>query len=385
MIQNNKYKLAALTMLHFTIDFYAGLRNPLVPTLTTHLNTTLGAIIFLTAGCGVIVNFVQPTFGAFIAKKGFPLILVIGPAMAAVVGFIGLTDSYVVTAIFFTISALGIGLVHPEAAVTANEICPTRLGLGMSIFVSGGYFGYSVGNLVAGWWGQKLGLNDFWILIAPGIFTAVFIFMSGLHKIQTHSIKETNKDEKIGGSYSFWPIFALGVSLATCVVIFINFFTIYITEKYGKNYQGFAGSCLFVFGMCGAFGSFFWGYMSDKKSRLLMIFVASILSLPFVITLYEIENKVLVLFWVAAMGLTTNACFSIIIILAQKAKQFTKSLRTAISIGGTWGIGMIMAMIAGYFSTTYSAEEILKYSTILFSTTSVLLSGGLYFLERKKL
>ncbi|MHC4874142.1 MAG: MFS transporter [Planctomycetota bacterium] len=381
MFENNKVRLAVLTLLHFTVDFYAGLRGPIIPTLTIHLATTLKLVIYLTASCGIIVNAVQPTFGAFVAKKGFPFILVAGPVLAAAMGLIGLSHSYMITAFIFAFAAFGVGLVHPEAVMAANDISVKRLGLGMSIFMSGGYLGYSSGSLVAGWWGQKLGLDYFWILSVPGLMVAVFIYLTGLHKFRAEAA--SLPEERDENAHSFWPVFALGVMLAINIVLIINFFTVYMMEKFGKDYQGFAGTGLFLFGVCGAIGGCLWGHLSEGKKRITLVFIATLIALPFSLTFYDLDSTAMILVWLAFMGLTMNACFPITVILAQSARQFTRPLRTGLAIGGTWGLGMASSAAAGYFTVFFKVEEILRFSTVAFLLASVLISGIMSFSKKK--
>lgn len=382
MFNSNRVRLAVLTLLHFSIDFYTGFRGPIIPTLQNHLSVSLAHIIYLTSLCGIVVNAVQPTFGAFIARKGFPLILVIGPVMATVMSLVGLTDSFVVTAVIFGIAALGIGLVHPEAAMAANDISSRRLGLGMSIFMSGGYFGFSSGSLVAAWWAQEFGLRYFWLLGIPGVLVAVLVYLTKLHKYRAHVA--SNSEETNKGTHSFWPVFIMGLMLATNIVILMNFFTVYIVKKFGSDYQAFAGSGLFCFGIAGALGGCFWGHMSEGRSRVLMILLATLIALPFTYTFFMLENTSLIILWLIVMGLTMGACFPITVILAQSARQFTRVLRTGLAIGGTWGGGMAMVGFAGYFTKYYSAEEIMRFSTLFFLTGSILVSGLMYFYREKR-
>ena len=117
-----RLRLAVLTFLHFLVDFYVGVRIPLIePTLTEHLGVTIGAVMLIIGMGTLMVHGTQPLYGAIFPRGGSPWILAACPIIAAIVCMMGLVDSYSLMALLFGVSGLAIGVLHPEGMTLAYD------------------------------------------------------------------------------------------------------------------------------------------------------------------------------------------------------------------------------------------------------------------------
>src|SRR5439155_13718275 len=95
-----------------------------------------------------------------------------GPLTAALfLSCIGLAPCYAALVALLMLGGIGVAAFHPQAAAIASGLSERRA-LAMSIFVTGGTLGFSLGPLFAvsivGWFG----LERTWIAAVPGLLMA---------------------------------------------------------------------------------------------------------------------------------------------------------------------------------------------------------------------
>lgn len=341
-------RILVLTLVHFGVDFFGGIIIPLPePTLTHHLGVDLATVTFLLGASALLVNVVQPVSGWLLPKRGVPGLLILCPLLAAVVCALGLGRTVPYAAVLLFISAMGIGLVHPEAALAAHSLSGARKGLGMSIFMSGGYLGFSGGSLVSGWLVETGGLGPFVLLglIAPVV--ALLVFLSGLHRLAGHAEDESGEAE---AGLPFAAVLVLAISIAANVCLLVRLLPILLVRLFpGEAPQAWAGTAVFVTGLTGALGAFFWGHLSERVGRGRCILLAQLAAMPFLYGLLHVGAARHAPLWGIGIGLTMGAVFPLTAVLAREAGGLSKRLRMGLAIGGAWGTGEILFMLAGVY------------------------------------
>jgi MFS family permease len=372
-------RLLALTLVHFAVDFCGGLVVPLPePTLVRHLGVDLPRVALLLGGAALIVNVVQPTSGWLLPKQGLPILLALAPLAAALTACIGLTHSYWMVALMLAVASVGIGIVHPEAALAAHSVSGRGKGFGVSFFMSGGYFGFSCGSLAAGWWvvhGNQ-GLARFWLLALPGILACAMVLLCGLHRLKGHMEEDQPGD---GGRLSFWPVFLLAIFTAVNMCLFVRFIPIYLVRMFpGQQGQLWGGATVFATGVTGAIGAWLWGHLSDRLGRGRVIVatqaVAALLLWPFL----HLPSPGWAPVWGLALGLTMGSVFPLCVVLARQSHGLPQRLRLGLAIGGAWGLGEIAFMAAGKFLGRYPPDAakpvfaVLSLCWVLLAATAAL-------------
>ncbi|MFH0911812.1 MAG: MFS transporter, partial [Planctomycetota bacterium] len=209
MFESARARFLILIFAHFTADFYGGLLTTLPdPTLKSHLGRSLVDVMYLMSLFSVVVNAIQPITGLLLPKRGVPSLLLRGPLMASAMCCIGFTHSYAGLGALLVLSGLGIGLLHPEAVLAAQGIIGARQGMGISLFLSGGYFGYSFGNWLGAEWASRWGLTNFWTMGGLVVVTLLLVRASGLHRLHGRASMEPPVAERHG--IGFPAVFALG-------------------------------------------------------------------------------------------------------------------------------------------------------------------------------
>lgn len=366
MFQNNWVRLGVLTFLHFAVDFYGGLLIPLPePTLTEHFAIDIGWVALLVGGCAFLVNLVQPVSGWLLPKKGLPIILLIAPLCAALTSCIGLTQSVVAAVAMLTVASLGIGILHPEAALAAHSLAGKHQGLGVSIFMAGGYFGFALGGLVAGVWVEyrDQGLNNFWMLAMLAGVVATLVFISGLHKLEGHVQEEPASQP---GDLPFAPILALCVVIAANICTLVRFITILLVREFpGQDGQGWGGAAVFATGAFGGIGAFLWGHLSERFGRARMILAMQFLGAPFLYMMINVDTPSMAPVWGLGVGITMGGVFPLSVVLARQSSGLSQRLRMGLAIGGAWASGEVLFILGGKYVDLFAPGDAQPVANVL--------------------
>ena len=168
-------RLVLLSLGHFTVDAYASFFSPLLPLLVAKLHLSLTLVGSLVALAAVASSFSQLLFGWLADRVQRPWFVAFGPLVAAVfLSAVGLASSYGALVLVLMLGGIGVAAFHPQAAVLASELSPRR-GLAMSIFVTGGTLGFSLGPLFAVSVVGASGLERTWVAGLPGLVVSALM------------------------------------------------------------------------------------------------------------------------------------------------------------------------------------------------------------------
>jgi len=359
-------RLVLLTLVHFAVDFCGGLLIPLPePTLIEHLAVGLPRVALLVGGCALLVNVIQPFSHWLLPRRGAPLLLAICPALAALSACIGLTHSYALAAVMLIISGASIGILHPETALAAHSVAGRHKGVAISVFMSGGYFGFSTGSLIAGLWVEKSdpALSGFWLLAGIPLLVTVLVLASGLHRLRGHVAEE---ETSTAGSTPLAPSLALAVCLAVNMCLVVRLVTILLVRRFpDQAAQAWGGSTVFATGVTGAIGAYLWGYLSDKIGRGWTVALVQFLAAPFLYGLLHAKSPEVAPLWGIGVGFTMGGVFPLSVLLAREARGLPQRLRMGLAIGGAWGLGEIVFILAGKYIGSRPDGAVQPVATVL--------------------
>src|SRR4029450_9204490 len=134
---------------HFMVDGYGNIFAPLLPLLIPKLHLSLAAAGTLTMLYQMAASVAQVGFG-HIADRWRPRLLVMaGPVVAvSVLSFVGVAPNMTTLALVLIAGGLGGAAFHPPAAALAHRLGGDRPGLAMSVHITGGTLGVSLGPLL---------------------------------------------------------------------------------------------------------------------------------------------------------------------------------------------------------------------------------------------
>src|SRR5882672_10865100 len=175
-------RLALLALAHFTIDAYSSFFSPLLPLLVARLHLSLTRVGALVALASLASSFSQPLFGWLSDRVHRPWFLAFVPPVAALfLAAIGLAPSFAALVTLLILGGIGVAAFHPQAAALASGLSTSRA-LAMSIFVTGGTLGFSLGPLLAVSVVGRFGLERTWLAAIPGGLMGL-VLLSQFHRL----------------------------------------------------------------------------------------------------------------------------------------------------------------------------------------------------------
>ena len=374
----------ALTLGHLLVDVYGGFLLPLIPVLRDRLDVRLSSLTALAGVCGIVVNGIQPLAGLLSPRFARPVFLIAAPVLAAMLALIGIPGELVALAALAVVGHLGIGIFHPDGMMAAHAISGSREHLGVPIFLSGGFFGWSLGMLLATQWVHRFSFDGFWILALPGLLVPLLFAVTGLCG---KGIADVPRKAAVGAGDgpAFGMLLLLGVVMVSAVMVLYTFLNVDLEARLGPEGIKWGGYCLSLLGISGVLGSLVWGYLSGRFSPFALMAIGQLAGAPLYVLLVRAPSgPALVALSVPAGLCTGGAFFPVLATVSRRSRGFTPSVRAGLIVGGSWGCGSLVAGVCGYLTDWgVTAGELLMSAASVILASSVL-AFVLYLRERKR-
>ena len=363
-------RLTAAAFGHFSIDVL----NSSIAMILTHLSGNFqlsvsqigfGAMVYT-----VFAAMTQPFFGALADRWRGRWLAGFGVLWTAIFFALGpFMPNYPAFLICLTIGAWGSGALHAAGMVNANAAGGSRPALATSIFFVAGQIGLSIGPLAAGYYLQHGGLTGM-IWSAVGMLPAVALMLLWLRKplaleatpVDQASAKAQHSMRR-GATAVILIAFVLFIALRSTTTQTLST----LLPKYYDN-QGIPttvyGVMLSVFSFSGAMGTFIGGWLGDRYNRRVILFSATLLSVPACFALLSASGW---LFYLLAIfsGLLLNIPHSILIVMSQQLIPQRKGLMGGLTLGFMFAAGAIGVWIAGWFADSNGLPVTLAAVTFL--------------------
>ena len=176
-----------MACVHMMVDGYGNIFAPLLPLLIPRLDLTLAAAGTLTMLFQLSASVAQIGFGHLADRWRPRLLVMMGPVIAvSVLSFVGAATSPLMLAIILIVGGLGGASFHPPAAALAHRLGGARPGFTMSVYITGGSLGFSLGPLLFAPFAQRFGLAWTPLLALPGLAVVAF-FLRHVPPMSAHT------------------------------------------------------------------------------------------------------------------------------------------------------------------------------------------------------
>ncbi len=348
MNRSRKFQLAILTFGHMLVDMYGGFFAPLIPALGRHMGISLGRLAILAGIGGVVVNGIQPLAGLVVHRLRRPYLLILGPALALLVTCIGMANSLLVLGILVLGSRAGVGMFHPDGLMRAHAVSGDEEQVGVPIFLSGGFFGYSLGALVSTWWVAGFGFDTFVLLAIPGIMLLILYPVSGLMNADEHAANMSREHEVDEDAPCFWLLLALGGSVAMTSAVLYTFFTTHLDMIFGRDGLVLGGRTLFLMGLASALSSYMWGRLSKRVDAFAIVALAQFAAIPVFVCLLMSRSAPGIMLLGIALGPLIGGVYPLIATMARHSRGLTHGMRSGLIVGGCWLIASLPVSLCGW-------------------------------------
>lgn len=352
-----------ITFAHGLHDTYSSWLSALLPVLIekfTLTNTMAGALSMALTFPSVL----QPIIGYTADRKNLRWLIVVAPAITALVMTnLGVIPSYAMLFPFIMLAGLSAAGIHSVGPGVVSHFSGKSIGKGMSFWMIGGEFGYSVGPLLAT---SMVGLIGFtrmpWLGIG-GILVSLFLVYA-TRDVDTRSL---SKDLKINRpafmknlKHVMFPMVLLLLTRALAGVMLSTFMPTFLKSQ-GAS-LGFAGAGMAIAGAAGAVGSYIAGSLSDKLGHRKILFIGIVITPIFMLLFLNTQSwlKIVMLIFSGLFGLSLfPVMMSTIMKFFPEDRSFANgifmSLNFIIQALGALGAGRIADLKGMPFAFTVAA------------------------------
>jgi FSR family fosmidomycin resistance protein-like MFS transporter len=338
---------------HMMVDGYGNIYAPMLPLLIPRLGLTLAAAGTLTMLFQLAASVAQIGFG-HLADRWRPRTLVmIGPIVAvSVLSFVGLATSKAALALILIVGGLGAAAFHPPAAALAHRLGGERRGFTMSVYITGGTLGFSLGPLVFAPFAQRFGIEWTPLLAIPGLAVVAF-FLRRVPPIPLHASAR-------GGFGALRP-YARPLGLLYAIVVlrtftslsFATFVPVMLTRRGYSVGEAGAAVALYLFGS--GVGGFFGGPAADRFGARRVIALSLVASCPFLIAAPFLTGAPFVVA-LAIGGLFLQSTLPVNVTFGQSLAPVSAATVSSLMMGFAWGTGGLSVPIVGLIADRVGIE-----------------------------
>ena len=171
--------LLLLCLGHFSVDFYSGALATLQPLLVERYSLNLSQVGTLSGVFMLGSAVCQLFFGMISDRLPSRLFVVFGLLTAGIfLSSLGLARGYGELLMLALVGGMGVAAFHPQSTSQVTVNAGVRRGLVMSIFITSGMVGLSLGPTFFSFLAQRLGLDRLSLAALPAIVVAGFLFWS---------------------------------------------------------------------------------------------------------------------------------------------------------------------------------------------------------------
>ena len=341
---------------HMMVDGYGNIYAPLLPLLIPKLHLTLAAAGTLTMLYQMAASVAQVGFG-HLADRWKPRLLVMtGPVVAVTfLSFVGAAPDTTTLAFILVAGGLGAAAFHPPAAALAHRLGGARPGLAMSVHITGGTLGFSLGPLFFAPAAQHFGLGLTPLLAIPGLVIVAF-FLTRVPPIELHHDSRAGFRALRPYARPLSLLYAIVVLRTLTSLAFATFVPVMLTRR-GMSVSG-AGAVAAAYLFASGAGGFLGGPAADRLGPRNVIAWSLVLATPFLLAAPLLSGWTFVLV-LCVGGFFLQSTLPVNVIFGQALAPVSAATVSSLMMGFAWGMGGFSVPVVGAMADRYGIERTL--------------------------
>ena len=347
---------------HMMVDGYGNIFAPLLPLLIQKLGLSLAAAGTLTMLFQLSASVAQVGFGHLADRWKPRLLLLTGPIVSvAILSFIGSASSATILAAILIVGGLGGAAFHPPAAALAYRLGGERPGLAMSVHITGGTLGFSLGPLLFAPFAERFGLEWTPLLAAPGLL-AVAVLLARVPRVEfPHSERQ--------GLRALRPylrpltlLYLIVVLRTVTAISFATFMPVMLTRQ-GMS-LGSSGTAVAAYLFATGIGGFFGGPAADRFGPRRVIALSLVLAVPFLFAA-TLDRGWGFVALVAVGGLFLQSTLPVNVTFGQALAPVNAATVSSLMMGFAWGTGGLSVPFVGMIADRVGIEATLRGLSVI--------------------
>ena len=341
---------------HMMVDGYGNILAPLLPLLIDRLDLSLAAAGTLTMLYQLSASVAQVGFG-HLADRWRPRVLVMaGPVLSVtILSLTGLATTPAMLAVILVLGGLGGAAFHPPAATLAHKLGGSRPGLAMSIYISGGTVGFSLGPLMFAPFAEHVGLAWTPLLALPGLAVIGF-FISRVPPFEITSAGGSGLRALAPYAKPLGLLYTIVVLRTMTSIAFATFLPVMLTRR-GLSVAA-AGAVVAGFLFASGIGGFFGGPAADRWGPKRVIAWSLVLSTPFLFVAPMLTGWPFLLA-LAVGGFFLQSTLPVNVVFGQAIAPVSAATVSSLMMGFAWGTGGMTVPLTGLVADRIGIEPTL--------------------------
>ena len=169
--------LFALTLVHFTGDFYSSFISPLFPLFIKKLSLPLAQVGIIAGLARFLAFIIQPSVGYLADRYSTRHFMLLGVLMPIIfIPISGIAPNFLILLTVVALGSVGSSMFHPSVTGLVPVYSGNKAGFAMSIFNTGGSLAFGLGPLFITWYAGKFGLSALPFTTVFGLLVAWYLY-----------------------------------------------------------------------------------------------------------------------------------------------------------------------------------------------------------------
>lgn len=353
--------LFALTLVHFTGDFYTSFVTPLIPVYVENFSLSLAQAGVITGLSRLLAFVVQPPVGYFADRYRTRAFVLGGPLFAVVfISLSGIVPSYPFLLVCVCLGSIGSAMFHPSTAGMVATYAGRHLGLSMSLFNMGGTVAFGLGPLFITLFVGAYGLGSMPLTMGLGLVLLLVLVKTvppPLGEGLTGMGFFGSLREVLGDVWKQILLIMIVMMLRAAVgQSFMTFIPLLCAERGLPLAE--IGVIVSIFTIIGAISGVIAGHNADRAGYRKIFLISHGLSTPSLILFLFLPGK-----WIylgsALSGFFLMATLPLGVAMAQELAPKGRSMVSSLMMGFALGMGGTMTIVTGSLADMFSIRSVL--------------------------
>jgi FSR family fosmidomycin resistance protein-like MFS transporter len=355
--------LIALSLVHFSGDFYSSFMSPLFPVFVDQMGLSLAQVGVIAGVSRFLMFIVQPLSGYWADRHPSRNFILIGLLMPVIfIPLTGITTGFYLLLLCVAIGSTGSSLFHPPVTGMVPIYAGRNLGLAMSIYNTAGTLAFGVGPIFITWYVARYGLKAMPLTMVLGLLIWVYFYWM-IPKPEGDDLAQYGFIETLRQTLGdVWrPILLIWIVMVSRALVGQSLLTFMPVVWVQKGHTIVSAGVLFsTYTIAGTVAGIICGHLSDRMGFKRLLWIIHGLMTPILLLFLLAPGKWV---WPATMlaGGFNMASLPLGVVMAQKIAPRGRSMVASLMMGLAFGTGGILAPIVGKLGDIFTIQSVLMF------------------------
>ena len=355
--------LIALSLVHFSGDFYGSFMSPLFPVFMDQMGLSLAQVGVIAGVSRFLMFIVQPLSGYWADRHPSRNFILIGLLMPVIFfPSTGMTTGFYTLLICVVIGSTGSSLFHPPVTGMVPVYAGRHLGLAMSIYNTAGTLAFGVGPIFITWYVARYGLKAMPATMVLGLLIWVYFYWV-IPKPEGDDLAQYGFIETLRQTLGdVWrPILLIWIVMVSRALVGQSLLTFMPVVWVQKGHTIVSAGVLFsTYTIAGTVAGIICGHLSDRMGFKRLLWIIHGLMTPILILFLLAPGKWV---WPATIlaGGFNMASLPLGVVMAQKIAPRGRSMVASLMMGLAFGTGGLLSPIVGKLGDLFTIQSVLMF------------------------